>query len=232
MLSMERSVSTKSFKELLSNYQNVKDYVEQKKGSIAISKVLIANNGMAAVKAMRSIRKWSYEVFGNERTIEFTVMCTPEDLSVNAEYIRMADNHVQVPGGSSNHNYANVDLIVQLALRTNVHAVWVGWGFASENPILSDKLKELNIVFIGPPASAMRALGDKIASTIVAQSANVPCVDWSGQGLLLQNLNSDTFISSVPSHLYKQATVDSVEHGLKHAKRIGFPIMVFCTNLD
>jgi acetyl-CoA carboxylase/biotin carboxylase 1 len=80
---------------------------------------------MAAVKAIRSIRKWSYETFGNEKAIAFTVMCTPEDLSVNAEYIRMADSYVQVPGGPSHQNYSNVDLIVDIAHRTGVHAVYL-----------------------------------------------------------------------------------------------------------
>jgi len=46
--------------------------------------VLIANNGIAAVKCMRSIRRWSYEVFRNERIIRFVVMVTPEDLKANA----------------------------------------------------------------------------------------------------------------------------------------------------
>lgn len=46
--------------------------------------VLIANNGIAAVKCMRSIRRWSYEMFRNERTIRFVVMVTPEDLKANA----------------------------------------------------------------------------------------------------------------------------------------------------
>lgn len=47
-------------------------------------KVLIANNGIAAVKCMRSIRRWSYEMFRNEKTIRFVVMVTPEDLKANA----------------------------------------------------------------------------------------------------------------------------------------------------
>ena len=45
-----------------------------------IEKVLIANNGVAAVKAIRSIRRWCYEVFGRERAVSFVVMATPEDL--------------------------------------------------------------------------------------------------------------------------------------------------------
>jgi acetyl-CoA carboxylase / biotin carboxylase 1 len=89
--------------------------------------VLIANNGIAAVKEIRSVRKWAYETFGDERAVKFTVMATPEDLQANADYIRMADHYVEVPGGTNNHNYANVELIVDIAERMNVHAVWAGW---------------------------------------------------------------------------------------------------------
>ena len=66
-------------------------------------------------------------MFGDERAIHFTVMATPEDLQANADYIRMADHYVEVPGGTNNHNYANVELIVDIAERMNVHAVWAGW---------------------------------------------------------------------------------------------------------
>lgn len=93
----------------------------------ATKQVLIANNGIAAVKEIRSVRKWAYETFGDERAIHFTVMATPEDLKANADYIRMADFYVEVPGGTNNHNYANVELIVDIAERMNVHAVWAGW---------------------------------------------------------------------------------------------------------
>jgi acetyl-CoA carboxylase/biotin carboxylase 1 len=98
----------------------VREFVLQSRGHTVITKLLIANNGMAAVKAIRSIRRWSYENFGDDRAISFTVMATPEDLKVNAEYIRMADQYVEVPGGTSNNNYANVDLIVDVAQRTGV----------------------------------------------------------------------------------------------------------------
>jgi len=48
------------------------------------------------VKEIRSVRKWAYETFGDERAIQFTVMATPEDLRANADYIRMADQYVEV----------------------------------------------------------------------------------------------------------------------------------------
>lgn len=119
------------------------DFVKQHEGHSVITRVLICNNGIAAVKEIRSIRKWAYETFGQERAIEFVVMATPEDLSVNAEYIRMADQYVEVPGGSNNNNYANVDLIVDIAERAGVHAVWAGW-YVFSNPSALDCLTDLD----------------------------------------------------------------------------------------
>lgn len=56
--------------------------------------VLIANNGIAAVKCMRSIRRWAYEMFRNERTIRFVVMVTPEDLKANAGRCELDAYHI------------------------------------------------------------------------------------------------------------------------------------------
>lgn len=61
-----------------------------------------------------------------------------------------------------------------------VDAVWPGWGHASENPELPNALGEKGIIFLGPPASSMAALGDKIGSSLIAQAAQIPTVPWSG----------------------------------------------------
>jgi len=61
----------------------------------------------------------------------------------------MADQFVCVPGGTNNNNYANVQLICDIAKKMEVHAVWAGWGHASENPKLPDLLSKHGIVFIG-----------------------------------------------------------------------------------
>ncbi|RAL15126.1 acetyl-CoA carboxylase ACC1 [Aspergillus homomorphus CBS 101889] len=206
---------------------SVKDFVAKHEGHSVISSVLIANNGIAAVKEIRSVRKWAYETFGNERAIQFTVMATPEDLRANADYIRMADQYVEVPGGTNNNNYANVDLIVDVAERMDVHAVWAGWGHASENPRLPESLaaSPKKIIFIGPPASAMRSLGDKISSTIVAQHAGVPCIPWSGTGVDEVKVD-DNGIVTVDDEVYKQGCTFSPEEGLQKAKEIGFPVMI------
>ncbi|KAK6197910.1 acetyl-CoA carboxylase [Scheffersomyces amazonensis] len=212
----------------LAESSKVTDFVKNHQGHTVISRVLIANNGIAAVKEIRSVRKWAYETFGDERAIQFTVMATPEDLAANAEYIRMADQFVEVPGGTNNNNYANVDLIVEIAERTNVHAVWAGWGHASENPLLPEKLaaSPKRIVFIGPPGSAMRSLGDKISSTIVAQHADVPCIPWSGTGVREVKIDPLTNLVSVSDDIYQKGCCDSPEDGLIKAKEIGFPVMI------
>ena len=99
------------------------------------------------MKGIRSIRRWAFDVFGTERAIAFVAMATPDDLRANAEYIRMADEFVEVPGGSNVNNYANVSLILELAKRYKVDAVFAGWGHASENPALPDSLaKEVLLV--------------------------------------------------------------------------------------
>ncbi|XP_033740192.1 acetyl-CoA carboxylase-like isoform X1 [Pecten maximus] len=205
------------------------EFVKRFGGNRVINKVLIANNGIAAVKCMRSVRRWAYEMFRNEKAIRFVAMVTPEDLKANAEYIRMADQYVPVPGGTNNNNYANVDVIIDIAKRTKSQAVWAGWGHASENPKLPELLHKCGITFIGPPEHAMWALGDKIASSIVAQTAGVPTLPWSGKNLTVNWSQADqdqNKVISVPQDVYQKGCVEDVDAGLEAAEAIGFPVMI------
>ncbi|XP_076778578.1 acetyl-CoA carboxylase 2 isoform X2 [Arvicanthis niloticus] len=205
------------------------EFVTRFGGNRVIEKVLIANNGIAAVKCMRSIRRWAYEMFRNERAIWFVVMVTPEDLKANAEYIKMADQYVPVPGGPNNNNYANVELVIDIAKRIPVQAVWAGWGHASENPKLPELLCKHGIAFLGPPSEAMWALGDKIASTIVAQTLQIPTLPWSGSGLTVEWTEDSRHQGkciSVPEDIYEQGCVKDVDEGLKAAEKVGFPLMI------
>ncbi|GAM23780.1 hypothetical protein SAMD00019534_069550 [Acytostelium subglobosum LB1] len=202
---------------------SLEEYIKFCGGNKVIRKILIANNGLAAAKAIRSVRKWAFTTLGDERAIKFVVMATPEDMKAHAEYIRLADQVIDVPGGSNNYNYANVDTIIDLAERADVQAVWAGWGHASENPRLPDLLSKTKtkIAFIGPPAGAMRDLGDKIASTIVAQSARVACVPWSGSGLTVEYAKT-----GVTEEACRQATIATVEEAKIVAEKVGFPAMI------
>ena len=78
---------------------SLEEYVKARGGNRVIRKVLIANNGMAATKSIISMRRWAYMELGDENAIEFIAMATPEDIRANAEFVRLADSFVQVPGG-------------------------------------------------------------------------------------------------------------------------------------
>ena len=207
-------------------FQNLDDLVKCLGGDFAVKKVLIANNGLAAVKGINSIRQWCHDHIGDADAIQFQVMATPDDLSVNSEFIRLANHYVEVPGGSNLNNYANVDLIIATAVEQGCDAVYPGWGHASENPKLPNGLERVSAenskcVFLGPSESAMFALGDKIASTIVAQSLGVPCAKWSGSKLRVP-----------PGHLkvgedtYRKAFVDTEEEAIAMCREVGLPVML------
>jgi len=206
------------------------EYVEKHGGNRPIRKVLIANNGMAATKSILSMRKWAYFELGDENAVQFVAMATPEDLKANAEFIKLADAYVEVPAGKNSNNYANVDIITSVAKEYNVDAVWPGWGHASENPALPTALTEMGIKFIGPTAPVMSVLGDKIAANILAQTAKVPSIPWSGSwgndgddGPLQANLQAD---GTIPKETFDKAMVHTVEEAVDAAKRIGFPVML------
>jgi acetyl-CoA carboxylase/biotin carboxylase 1 len=156
------------------------DFVKSHGRHTVITKILIANNGITAMKEIQYIHQWCYESFGTKRAVEFTVMATPENLKVNADYICMADRYVEVPGGTNDNNYADVNFIVDVAKWRVFMLSGQAGRYASENPRLPENLaaSKHKIVFLGPPSSAVQSLGDKISSTIVAQNANVPTMAW------------------------------------------------------
>ncbi|OVA14638.1 Carboxyl transferase [Macleaya cordata] len=192
-------------------------------GKKPIHSILIANNGMAAVKFIRSVRTWAYETFGTEKAILLVSMATPEDMRINAEHVRIADQFVEVPGGTNNNNYANVQLIVEMAEITHVDAVWPGWGHASENPELPDALDAKGIIFLGPPASSMAALGDKIGSSLIAQAAGVPTLPWSGSNV---KIPPESCLDSIPDNIYREACVSTTEEAVASCQVIGYPAMI------
>ncbi|RMZ54549.1 hypothetical protein APUTEX25_002124, partial [Auxenochlorella protothecoides] len=206
-------------------------------GDRAIHSVLVANNGLAAVKFIRSIRSWAYKTFGNERTVKLIAMATPEDMRADAEHIRMADQFVEVPGGKNVNNYANVGLITSVAVRTGVDAALTTWptrreqtvaarGHASEMPELPDALDATPtcIRFIGPPSGPMAALGDKVGSTILAQAAGVPTLAWSGSGVSIAY--RDCPGGEIPAATYAAACVSGLDAALASCEAIGYPAML------
>jgi biotin carboxylase len=118
-----------------------------------------------------------------------------------------------VPGGSNNNNYANVKLIVEIARYRRVDAVWAGWGHASENPALPNSLHAIGIKFIGPAGPPMHALGDKIGSTIIAQTAGMPCIAWNATHV---KATYDKETGSLPKEKYERS--DESERSERRAR--------------
>lgn len=77
---------------------------------------------------------------------------------------------------------------------------------------------------MGPNEHAMWLLGDKIASSIVAQTAGIPTMPWSGSGLVADYTEGTKV--KVSKELFRQACVKNLEEGLKSAQKIGFPVMI------
>ena len=179
----------------------------------------------SATKSILSMRQWSYMELGDESSIKFVAMATPEDLKANAEFVRLADSFVEVPAGKNSNNYANVDVIVDIAKSQGVDAVWPGWGHASENPALPSRLAEIGVKFIGPPGPVMAVLGDKIAANILAQTAEVPSIPWSGSyggpdgGPLQAELNAQ---GTIPEDIFEKATCRTAEEAVTAARQIGY----------
>ncbi|RHN68589.1 putative ligase [Medicago truncatula] len=202
---------------------SVGEYCNALGGNMPIHSILIANNGLAAVKFIRSVRSWAYETFGTENAIFLVAMATPEDMRINAEHIRIANQFVEVPGGTNNNNYANVQLILEIAEITHVDAVWPGWGHASEDLELPNALKEKGIVFLGPPAISMAALGDKIASLLIAQAAEVPTLPWSGSHV---KFPPESDLITIPDEIYRASCVYTTEEAIASCQVVGYPAMI------
>ena len=176
-------------------------------------RILIANNGMAAAKFLISMHS-HFQSTKDARPIHFCGMVSPDDLKSGASYISKLDSIVLVPSGPSSANYGNVDLIVELAKEHSCGAVWPGWGHASENFLLAQKLEVAGIVWIGPSWQCMQRLGDKVESLLQAQRCGVPCAPWSGSAA----------VCASDSGIYSE------EQAVLVCEQIGYPVMLKASN--
>ena len=86
-------------------------------------------------------------------------------------------------------------------------------------------LPQMGITFIGPNETSMFLLGDKIASTIIAQSAGVPCISWSGSGVDVV-ADAEGKVTSMDDATFARACVNTAEEAVEVAERVGYPIMI------
>ncbi|HEY6951907.1 MAG TPA: acetyl-CoA carboxylase biotin carboxylase subunit [Bacteroidota bacterium] len=130
-----------------------------------IKKILIANRGEIAVRIIRACR---------EMNIRAAVVFS--DVDRTAMHVRMADEAYALGGNTAAESYLRQDKILEIAGRARVDAIHPGYGFLSENPSFAEEVERAEIIFIGPPAAAIRALGDKTAARKVADRLQIPTV--------------------------------------------------------
>ncbi len=154
-------------------------------------KILIANRGEVAVRIMATCREMGIQT-----------VAVYSQVDRNARHVRVADEAYSIGPAPTAQSYLKTDTIIETAQQSGAEAIHPGYGFLSENAAFVEACERAGIVFIGPPASAMRLMGSKIAAKQIAQSVGAP---------------------TVPG--YTGASQDEATL-MSEAQRIGFPLLV------
>ncbi len=155
------------------------------------SKILIANRGEIACRVMTTARRMG-----------IATVAVYSDADRNAPFVRMADEAVHIGPAAAAESYLLPEKIIAACKETGADAVHPGYGFLSERASFVEALDAEGIAFIGPPATAIAAMGDKIESKKLAKAAGVNTVPGSPEA------------------------IESTDDALKWANDIGYPVMM------
>ncbi len=155
------------------------------------SKILIANRGEIACRVIKTARRMGIQT-----------VAVYSDADARAPFVKMADEAVHIGPPPAAESYLIADKIIEACKQTGAEAVHPGYGFLSERASFVEALAAENIVFIGPPAGAIAAMGDKIESKKLAKEAGV---------------------NVVPGFV---GEIRDTEHAVEISNDIGYPVMM------
>ena len=156
-----------------------------------IKKVLVANRGEIAVRIMRTCRDMGIRSVG-----------VYSEADEKALHVRLADEAWPIGPAPSSQSYLAADTILAVAASCGADAIHPGYGFLSESPEFAEACRQQGIQFIGPPASAIRDMGDKTAARALMQEAAVPMAPGT------------------------TGAINGQEDALRVAEEIGFPVLI------
>ncbi|VTU23073.1 acetyl/propionyl/methylcrotonyl-CoA carboxylase subunit alpha [Variovorax sp. PBL-E5] len=155
------------------------------------SKILIANRGEIALRIMRTARQLGYRC-----------VAVYSHADADARHVREADQAVCVGDSLPAQSYLNIPALIDAARLTGADAVHPGYGFLAENEAFAQACVDAGLVFIGPSAEAIRAMGSKARAKLLMEQAGVPCI---------------------PGY---QGEDQSERQLMAEAQRVGFPVMI------
>src|SRR6202790_2756576 len=138
-------------------------------------KVLIANRGEIAVRIIRALRE-----------MNIASVAVFSDADRTALHVRMADEAEHLGPAPSGESYLRIDRILEAAKKHGAEAIHPGYGFLSENAEFAAACEDAGLVFIGPSAASIRAMGSKTEARQNALSAGTPVVPGTDRGVNLE----------------------------------------------
>ncbi|GAB3663854.1 biotin carboxylase N-terminal domain-containing protein [Nocardioides korecus] len=168
---------------------------------MSFRRIAIVNRGESAMRLLHAVHELNAARPAEEHVQTVALHVTGE---AGAMFVREADLAFDL-GPASARPYVDLAVLERALLETGADAVWPGWGFVAEDPAFVDLCDKHGITFIGPSADAMRRLGDKIGSKLIAEEVGVPVAPWS------------------------RGAVDTLEDALASAEQVGYPLMLKAT---
>lgn len=130
-----------------------------------LQKLLIANRGEIACRIIKTARQ-----------LGIRTVAVYSDADRRAQHVQLADESIHIGAAPSAESYLVIDKIIAAAKQTGADAIHPGYGFLSENEDFADACASNNIIFVGPPTSAIAAMGSKSAAKAIMSEAGVPLV--------------------------------------------------------